>query len=81
MAEPVGSVYIELEVKYRRALSLLVANWSDEDKAALLAGDDEAREALIQDAQISAMRWPHEVNVVVTDIRMRDAEMEDSPHA
>lgn len=74
MADPLGTVYVELQVTSRRALSLLVAGWTDEEKALLLAGDKEARENLIQDMQIWAMRHPHEVNVAVVDIRMRDGE-------
>lgn len=74
MADPLGTVYIELEVTCRRALSLLVEGWSDEEKAALLTGDAEAREALIAAMHSHALMSPDSVDIATVDVRMRDGE-------
>jgi hypothetical protein len=42
-----GSAFAELRLSGRWALSILTDGWSEEEKAALLAGDNEAKEALI----------------------------------
>jgi hypothetical protein len=41
-----GSAFAEIRLSGRWALSLLTEGWSDEEKTALLAGDEEAKEAL-----------------------------------
>lgn len=70
---PQGTVYIELEVKCRRALSLLIQGWSDDEKQALLDDKEEAREALVHEARAVAMAHADDVNVVIVDIRMGGA--------
>ena len=57
------SVYVELEVKGRYALSVITDRWSEDEKQALMDGDPEALRAAVDAAVARALTAPTEVEV------------------
>jgi hypothetical protein len=70
--EPHGSVAVELALTGRWAISLLTEGWTDEEKAALLAGDEGAREALLDAAEQKTLRQPDDLELVHSRIYLND---------
>lgn len=68
MTEPRGSIYVELDVNGRWAVSLLTKDWSAEEKAALLAGEEDAREALRDAAMRATMDSPDDVDLRFAEV-------------
>lgn len=60
--DPTGSVYVELAVSGRWAISYLVKNWSVEDRQALLDGSKEAWDALRETAAQQTLSSPDDVD-------------------
>jgi hypothetical protein len=53
-----GSIYVELVVSGRWALSLLTEGWTPEEVAALYRDDEGAREALTEEAVRRVLKYP-----------------------
>jgi hypothetical protein len=60
--DPTGSVYVELVVTGRWAISYLVKNWSVEDRQALLNGSKDAWTALREAAAEETLASPDDVD-------------------
>lgn len=71
--EPVGSVFIQLEVSRRIAVSLLVDGWSAEEKDRLLDGDRGAMQALKEEAERRTANSPDRIDVISSEVEFRGA--------
>lgn len=65
---PQGSVYVEMTVSGRIALSQITDHWTVDEAQAFLAGDPEAREELIRQASAFVLNKPDEVDTNITEI-------------
>lgn len=65
---PTGSVYVEVRVTKRIALSRIVKWWTVEEAELLVAGDAAAREELIEQAKNRALADPDDADVEVSQI-------------
>ena len=59
--DPQGTAYCELTLRGRWAVSLLTEGWTDKEKARLLRGDEEAREAMKDELERRVLAKPDEV--------------------
>ena len=66
--DPTGSVYVELGLTGRWAISYLVKDWSVEDRQALLDGKHEAWDALREAAAQQTLASPDDVDTESTRI-------------
>lgn len=57
-----GTVYVEVEVSGRWAISRLTEHWTDDEKRKLAARDQEALDALIEEASCRVLRQPDEAD-------------------
>lgn len=62
MTDVLGSILITLEVSGRWALSRVTDGWTDAEKDALLAGDEEAKQELIAEAVRMVLAKPDDVD-------------------
>jgi hypothetical protein len=65
---PQGSVYVELSVTKRIALSRISQHWTKDEAARFMDGDKEMRDQLILSAQTLALREPDSFDVEVAQV-------------
>lgn len=66
-----GTVLVEFSVRHRLALSIATEGWSAGERQALLDGDDEAMEALVDAVWLEGARHGFDdVDDVHTDLRV-----------
>lgn len=70
MSEPKGSVRVECRVTGQWAISLLTKGWSEQEKARLVRGDDEATDALKEAALRATIAEPDDVEDHTYEIRL-----------
>lgn len=65
-----GSAFAELHLEGRWALSLLTKGWSDEERQALLDGDNEAKAEVCDALVLRIMNGPDESSVDHFELRI-----------
>ena len=68
---PFGNVRVELSISGQWAITLLTSGWSTEEKQALLDGDKDATEALVDEAVQRTLAKPYNVETDLAYITMR----------
>lgn len=71
---PFGNVRVELSVSGQWAITLLTQGWSDAEKQALLDGDKESADALVDEAVARTLNKPYNVETDHAVIQMRDEQ-------
>ena len=67
--QPRGSVYVEITMSGRWAVSLLTEGWSEDEKAALLRGEEEAVEELKAAAERKVVEQPDDYHADYHEVR------------